>query len=73
MGESWLHGVLCTGEASVAARGCGFPTRNGCREVHPGQMLAPYQPCSRSDVWEHLLGIPRGKQSQPRGKGRSRR
>lgn len=58
------------GKTSIAAQGCIFSTRIRCREVHPGEMLILCQPCPCSNIWEHLLGIPQGKQSWARGKGR---
>lgn len=73
-GQGWgshgCTGCCACGETSTTDQGCSFPTGNGCREVCSGQTLAPCQPCSCLNVWEYLLGNPRGKRSWPWGKGR---
>lgn len=68
MGDLWLHGVLCMGEASIAAQGCSFPPRKGCREViqakrspHASRVCTP---TSRSTC----LGFPEEGRASPGGK-----
>lgn len=64
-----LRGVVVWGhgEAPMAAQGCGFPSRIGCKKPTQARCPMPAVPT----LWWHFCGAPQGKLGWPRGKDTS--